>query len=338
MTLYHKLFGHICRKPLEDGEGGMGGAADRGDTFAPTDDVGEKADSQESTDDDLKTALGKDGDDADDSDKGEQARDEKGKFVKKDKSEDEPRIPKSRYDEQIRKEREARELAERKLAEIEQQRQQVARGADITKLEEQVRELRTQERKALISGDDEKAAQLSEQADRLNRQIAIEQTRDMTAAAKEQAREEIRMELTIERIETEYPQLDEKSEEFDQELTDDVLDKQRGYMERERLSPSQALLKAVKYVMSRTKPVTEEKQETEKGGLSRADKGTDRKEAAVAKNLDAANRQPASTKKAGADSDKHGQTAPTPEAEQLTYEEFSALPDSTKAKMRGDFV
>ena len=82
MTLYHKLFGHICRKPLEDGEGGTGGAADRGDTFAPTDDVGEKADSQESTDDDLKTALGKDGDDADDSDKGEQARDEKGKFVK----------------------------------------------------------------------------------------------------------------------------------------------------------------------------------------------------------------------------------------------------------------
>ena len=78
--------------------------------------------------------------------------------------------------------------------------------------------------------------------------------------------------------------------------------------------------------------------ETEKGGLSRADKGTDRKEAAVAKNLDAANRQPASTKKAGADSDKHGQTAPTPEADQMTYEEFSALPDSTKAKMRGDFV
>lgn len=337
MILYQKLFGRILLKPLDD-EGGAGGAGggDRGDSYTPETPVkaegtGDGDDNDENgADDDLKTAMG---------DKEDQPRDDKGKFAKKEKGEDdEPRIPKSRYDEQIRKEREARELAERKLAEIEQQRQQVARGADITKLEEQVRELRTQERKALISGDDEKAAQLSEQADRLNRQIAIEQTRDMTAAAKEQAREEIRMELTIERIETEYPQLDEKSEEFDQELTDDVLDKQRGYMERERLSPSQALLKAVKYVMSRTKPVTEEKQEAEKGGLSRADKGTDRKEAAVAKNLDAANRQPASTKKAGADSDKHGQTAPTPEAEQLTYEEFSALPDSTKAKMRGDFV
>ena len=118
-----------------------------------------------------------------------------------------------------------------------------------------------------------------------------------------------------------------------------MLDKQRGYMERERLSPSKALLKAVQYVMKRAQPApADAKPAEEKGGLSRADKGTDRKEAAVAKNLDAANRQPASTKKAGADSDKHGQTAPTPEAEQLTYEEFSALPDSTKAKMRGDFV
>lgn len=119
-------------------------------------------------------------------------------------------------------------------------------------------------------------------------------------------------------------------------VTDDVLDKQRGYIERERLSPSQALLKAVKYVMSRAQPPAEKPEE--KGGLSRADRGTERKEAAVAKNVDAANRQPASTKKAGADSDKHGQTAPTPEADQMTYEEFSALPDSTKAKMRGDFV
>ena len=336
MTLYNKLFGHICMKALDEGgggAGGAGGAADRGDDFAPAGTAKNdgEASGKPDADDDLKVATGEKTETEGD----EPPRDAQGKFTKKDKD-DEPRIPKSRYDEQMRKERERAEAAERRLAEIEQQRQQVARGADITKLEEHVRELRTQERKALISGDDEKAAQLSEQADRLNRQIAIEQARDMTASAKEQARGEIRMELTIERIESEYPQLDEKSDDFDQELTDDVLDKQRGYMERERLSPSQALLKAVKYVMSRAQPPAEKPEE--KGGLSRADKGTDRKEAAVAKNLDAANRQPASTKKAGADSDKHGQTAPTPEAEQLTYKEFSALPDSTKAKMRGDFV
>ena len=338
MTVYNKPFGHICLKPLDDGEGGAGGAADRGDDFAPADTAkndGEAA-GKPDADDDLKVATGEKTETEGD----ETPRDAQGKFTKKDKD-DEPRIPKSRYDEQMRKERERAEAAERRLAEIEQQRQQVARGVDLTKLEEQVRDLRTQERKALISGDDEKAAQLSEQADRLNRQIAIEQARDLSAAAKEQAREEIRMELVIERIETDYPQLDENSESFDQELTDDVLDKQRGYMERDRLSPSKALIKAVKYVMDRANQMqtsAKDEKEPEKGGLSRADRGAERKEAAVAKNIEAANRQPASTKKAGADSDKHGQTAPTPEADQMTYEEFSALPESTKAKMRGDFV
>lgn len=336
MTLYHKLFGNILLKPLDDGEGGAGGASDRGDNFTPgaTEAEGDSEDTS-TAEDDLKQALGEDkGED-------EQPRDASGKFTKKDKEDDEPRIPKSRFDEQIRKEREAREAAERRLAEIEQQRAQVARGADISKLETQVKELRAQERKALISGDEEKAAELSSQADALNRQIAIEQSRDMSAQAKEQAREEIRWDLTVERVETEYPELDQNSESFDQDLTDDVVDKMNGYMQRDRLPRSQALLKAVQYIMSRrATPQTDDKGKEDEGKPKGLDRGAtpDRKQAAVAKNIDAATRQPASTKKAGADSDKHGQTAPTPEADAMTYEEFSALSESTKAKMRGDYV
>ena len=210
---------------------------------------------------------------------------------------------------------------------------------DIAKLEQDVRDLRTAERKALISGQDKEAAELADQADRLNRQIAIEQARDTSAAAKEQAREEIRWDMTLERIEADYPALDEKSEDFDQELTDDVVDKMNGYMSRERMPRSQALVKAVKYVMERrAAPEAEPEKDEGKKGLDRGQKTEDRKEAAVRKNLDAASRQPASTKKVGADSDKHGQTAATPDADQMTYEEFSALPDTTKAKMRGDYV
>jgi hypothetical protein len=59
-----------------------------------------------------------------------------------------------------------------------------------------------------------------------------------------------------------------------------------------------------------------------------------RKEAAVAKNLDAARRQPASTHLVGADSDKFGQTAKLPSAGDMTFEEFSALPEKTKAQYR----
>ena len=157
----------------------------------------------------------------------------------------------------------------------------------------------------------------------------------MSATAKEQAREEIRWEMTVESIEKQYAALDETSEEFDQDLTDEVVDRMNGLISRERLPRSQALLKAVKLVMERRAPTDEP---AEGKGLRSAGKEEDRKEAAVKKNLEAANRQPASAKKVGADSDKHGQTGSIPNAEDMTFEEFSALPEATRAKMRGDFV
>ena len=40
----------------------------------------------------------------------------------------------------------------------------------------------------------------------------------------------------------------------------------------------------------------------------------------------------------GLDSDKLGATSTTPDVNQMPREEFDALPESTKARMRGDFV
>lgn len=329
MTLYQKLFGLNLMNPAGDGTGG-GASADRGDDWTPTTETPPAAaGTEETVEDDLKVATGEPAAE-------EPARDAAGKFAPKAKSDEGATIPKARFDSAVQKERERAETAERLLAEATRANNQIQRNADVGKLEARVQELRAAERKATIDNDEEKAAQLSSEADRLNRQIAIQQAGDMTAAAKDAALESMRMELAVENIETNYPQLDENSEEFDQDLTDDVLDKQRGYMERERLSPSKALLKAVKYVMGRQAPAAAT--EPAKTGLSAASKGQDRKSAAVAKNLDAAARQPASTKPVGADSDKHGQTKDIPEASQMTFAEFSALPDATKSKMRGDFV
>ena len=329
MNLYQKLFGLNLMNPAGDGTGG-GASADRGDDWTPTTETPPAAaGTEETVEDDLKVATGEPAVE-------EPARDAAGKFAPKAKSDEGATIPKARFDSAVQKERERAETAERLLAEATRANNQIQRNADVTKLEAKVQELRAAERKATIDNDEEKAAQLSSEADRLNRQIAIQQAGDMTAAAKDAALESMRMELAVENIEANYPQLDENSEEFDQDITDDVLDKQRGYMERERLSPSKALLKAVKYVMGRQAPAAAT--EPAKTGLSAASKGQDRKSAAVAKNLDAAARQPASTKPVGADSDKHGQTKDLPEASQMTFAEFSALPDATKSKMRGDFV
>lgn len=254
--------------------------------------------------------------------KPEPPRDDAGKF-----------IPKTRFDDAVGKERSRAEAAERRLAEIEQQQASLNRSVDIDKAAQDVAELRKMERAALLDGNEEKAASLSAQADLLNRRIAIAEAGHMSSQDKAQALEDMRMELTIERMEEKYPVLNSESEAFDQDIVDDILDKQQGIMQRERLSPSKALAKAVESIMRRATP-----EAGEKTGLSAAQGGVDRKAAAVAKNVSAAKAQPGSLKNAGIDSDKAGNNAPTPDAADMTYEEFNALPESTRAKMRGDFV
>lgn len=328
MNLYQKLFGLNLMAPVEDGGDGGGASADRGDNIEAVADA-EGVQNDEQLADDVALATGEEP-----AEEGEQPRDAAGKFAKKDKEASEPHIPKSRFDDAVRRERERAEAAERRIAEIEQSSQRISRTEDIAQLEQQVRAYRVEERKALVAGDDAKAAEFGSHADALNRQIAVEQARDMSSAAKEQAREEIRWDLTLEQVENDFPTLNPEAEEFDQDTVDDVVDKMNGYMQRERLTRSKALLKAVAYVTKRDSAEAPEK----KGGIAASAPGADRKAAAVAKNLDAASRQPASSKKVGADSDKHGQTKGTPDAADMTFEEFSALPESTKAQMRGDHV
>jgi hypothetical protein len=75
----------------------------------------------------------------------------------------------------------------------------------------------------------------------------------------------------------------------------------------------------------------------DKQTLADAKTTTDRKEAATAKNIAAAAKQPASTKDAGIDSDQAG-VKDNVDASSLTSEEFDALPEATKSRMRGDAV
>jgi len=264
------------------------------------------------------------------------ASDAVGKFTKKEKEADaEPTIPKSRFDEQIAKERERADVAERRTAEVEATVGRVNADAGIKQLGVDLLELRKQERAAVLDNDEEKAAQLSAKADQLNQEIAIAKAGAYSAQGSAQATEDMRMEMTIERMEEKYPDLVIGAEKYNQDTVNDIIDKQTGYMTRERLSPSKALAKAVEYVMGRqVAPVVPDV----KTGLAAAATGADRKGEAVARNLAVASQQPASMKDSGMDSDKAGQMRETPDAKALTFEEFEALPAATKSKMRGDFL
>jgi hypothetical protein len=62
-----------------------------------------------------------------------------------------------------------------------------------------------------------------------------------------------------------------------------------------------------------------------------------RKDDQLSKNLATDKAQPPSMKEAGMDSDKTGVTG-VPRMSELTPEQYDALPESTKAKLRGDIV
>lgn len=272
----------------------------------------------------------------------EPLRDESGKFTKKDKAADDgPLIPKSRFDEQLGKERSAREAAERRAAEAEALVSKNAKSLDIQKSIDKVADLRAQERKALIDGDEGKAAALSAEADALNRQIVAAETRQTTQQDLERTKEEIRMDTTIDRLTETYPALRVDDDAYDQDLVDDILDKQAGLIERERLSPSAALAKAAHMIMSRQvkkNPATENTDDEPSAQGLAAGKDAERKAAAVLKNIAAASAQPGNTKDVGLASDKAGQTKTVPNPADMAFDEFAALPEATRAKMRGDFV
>lgn len=324
MRLYKKLFGRVLRNEFEDGED-LGG--DRGDSFTPTED---KAPEPEAVVEDEKGAKVEDEAEAPEdeaSEDEEPARDDKGRFAKK----DEPRIPKARFDEAVNKERERVAALERQLAELQAAQAQVKKQEDTAKLDAEISELESQRAKFLIDGETEKATEIASVIRAKERQLAIEESRSMSAQAKEQAREEIRMELTVEKIEGEYPALNPDAEEFDEDLVELVLSKQRTLMQKENLSPSKALAKAATSVMSR---FGAKAPEPEQKGLKKDVE--DRKQAQVKKNIETAKKQPASMKDSGLDSDKMGDKAI--DIANMSFEEFEALPEATRAKLRGDFA
>lgn len=347
MRLYEKLFGRILRAPAdEENDDGSGQGEDRGDNFSPTgedagagaskDEVEEGGDGDEAGD---EADEGGDGDEAGEADGdagGEEEedppRDDKGRFAKR----EELSVPKARFDEALAKERERAAALERQLAELKAAQDQVKKQEDTEKLEAEIKGLEQQHAKLLLEGDAEKAAEISSMIRAKERQVAVEQSRSMSAQAKEQAREEIRMELTVERLEGEYPALNPDHESYDEDLVELVLARQQSLITREKLTPSKALAKAATTVMARfgAPKVAAEVEDTEKKSLKTPVE--DRKQQQVKKNVETAKKQPASMKESGLDTDKMGDKAV--DIATMSYEEFEALPEATKAKLRGDFA
>lgn len=249
-------------------------------------------------------------------------RDEKGQFV-----------PKGRFDEAIDKERTAREAAEKRAQDLErmlQERQQVQVKTEQTEeLEAKIGEMEKHHAQLLLDGEGEKAAELMRSIRHTERQIARAEAQADARVTTNQILEAERFELSVAKLEADHPELNPKSESYDPELVEMILDRQARLVQA-GAAPSKAIADAATFVMRRAAQRTEEPQQ----GLAAA-KAPDRKVAQVAKNLDVQAKQPPSMKEVGVDSDKLGEKA-LPSISQMTLEEFDALPAATKARLRGD--
>lgn len=261
----------------------------------------------------------------------EPARDDKGRFAEK-----EARIPKSRFDEAVGKERDAREAAERRAQELERQlaerAAQVTETEQVAELEKGIEALEAQYQELLLDGNTTEAAKIMRQIRVAERQIATAEAETRAVSRTQQVLEQERFNVTIARLEADYPELNPQSEGYDQDLVDLVLAKQATFIRAQGMSPSEAIAKAADEVAKRflvRTPV-----EPEKKGLTPQ---ADRTKQAVDKALTAQKSQPPSLKEAGMDSDKFGEKE-LPDVTKMTADEFDALPEATQARLMGNLV
>lgn len=180
------------------------------------------------------------------------------------------------------------------------------------------------------------------------RQLGAKRTEILVAgastAASRQAVEQSRYDTVVEAIEEEFPWLnpdnreaEDPAEKFNPKLAREVREMTAGF-EAVGYSPSKALMKAMKYFSGddRTpkKGAVEDDVDDESLRKNVVKRKTD-----VVRNIETANKTPPSMRKAGADSDKAGTGKEGKiNVARLTDDDFAKLPESTKARLRGDEV
>jgi len=229
-------------------------------------------------------------------------------------------IPKRRLDDVVAKQRKAeQEAAElrKELAEA------LAKAQAIPAID--VRALSKQRNEAVLDGDLDKAAEIDEQLHAATQQIASEPI-DMDAL---EARVEAKMELktTLTSVFKEYPQLDTDSDVFDEDLNAEALVFQSAYLNQGYL-PAEAVRRAANAAVRVVRP--ELLTETAEPKAAVKTRKTN-----VKGNVEASNAQPPKMNQG----ESGGKTSSEMvDITKLTDEEFDALPEATRARMRGDLV
>lgn len=336
-------------RPADDGTD-LPGTADYGDDFTPTDDDADAARTARGADaDDAGSASGRkdgaDGEGGEDADEGEPLRAAADDLAAKDEGANKestgtPRtgkgkfIPLERHEKLLKKERARREELE---AQLQQSRAGREMAAANETLSQQVVVLLLHRRQLvfdLAEGDTKAATRMMTEIRRKNAELNAATIAQRDAEIMARAVEKVRYDEALDRIERAYPQLDPDSEEYDEDVYQDVVDLMQAG-QRRGLSATKALQRAVDRVLG-ADTSAQKRATTTTPRVSEEDVAAQRRGEAVKRNLDAARRQPPATHRAGAGNDVAGGALTAKAVMEMSEEDFNKLSEKDLAKLRGD--
>lgn len=357
MILLQKLMSRL-QAPAKDG-GDLSGAGegtavnneDYGDDFTPTGDddesaAGGKAADKGGNDADPDGAgdgaAGGDGDEAGGEEgselragadaivdgEGEQKKDTgtpktvKGKF-----------IPLDRHEKLLKKERAKREELEAQLSQSRAGQEMAQANDKLERIENELVDMETKYNELLGEGDVKGAAELMTKIRHKNAELNSITSQQREAESAARAVEQARYKETLDRIEESYPELDKESDEYDEELVQDVADLTRTNIGR-GMSPSKALQRAVQRLLG----VDDGAQRRATSVTPRVDESAaaKRRSEAVKRNIDASKRTPPATHRAGSGNDTAGGALTAETVKNMSEEEFAKLTEKDLSKLRGD--
>lgn len=336
----------------DDGDGG--GAVDRGDDWTPTTDeapespdqkaqrLEREAETRRKDEEAAAKAKAKPEGSADADDKKNDVEDASDKENGSGDKKKDTRIPLKRHEALLAKERERREELERQIKGFQGSQQVANTNEELTKAETKIVDLEKQYAKALTDGDVTKAAALMADIRKTERRVSELNAAGKIAAAEARAIETTRYQVALERIEAQYPELNEDAEEYDEDTYKEVVDLMNAYRASGR-TPTEALQKAVKVLLgartSAQKAATTVKPRVDTDEVDPEKLKAERKKAAVDKALDAVDKSPATaTTKAGLNSDSAGAQRTAKDVIKMSQADFAKIDEKELARLRGDEV
>lgn len=323
-------------RPFSSDPGATGGgdAIDRGDNIPEDQDLDpDNPDAAKVAEEAATTALQAELDAK--ADKAEPSAEDEAEDARKTAAKKDARIPLSRHEAVLAKEREKRADLERQLAQFQEGKQVSAVKADISGLETDVTAMEKEYATLLADGQVDKATAVMAKIRTTERQMNAARSDMQIQAMESRAAERARFDVAVERIEASYPALNEDHADFDEALMGEVLDLKSAY-ETRGMSPTAALQKAVG-LLAKPASAAQTAAVDATPRVPARTAGEERKAAAAAKTADAVEKTPPILAKVGLDGNKLGGGALDARAVMgMNQKDFAKLNDADLARMRGD--